>query len=90
MCKDFGFELLPRVRISTRSRDAKEVAECVKDFIERILKGQFMTSQDDHTEPPEGEQPLPGEILWTLPTRSDDDRTLQTGADLRHQRFFFF
>ena len=49
-----------------------------------------MTSQDDQTEPPKPEQALPGEILRTLPTRGNHDRTLQAGADLQQERLFFF
>ena len=88
--KNGGFELLPCVRVSARRRDAKDVTQRVKDFIERILEGQFMTSQDYQAEPPKREQALPGEILRTLPTRRDDDRALQAGTHLRQERLFFF
>ena len=90
MRKHSGLELLPRVRVSARRRDAKDVTERVKNFIERILERQFMTSQNHQTEPPEREQALPREIFGPLPTRSDHDGTLQTGTDLRQERLFFF
>ena len=90
MRENFRFELLPRVRIGTRRRDAKDVTQHVKDFIEGILQRQFMTSQDYQAEPPEREQAAAGKILRTLPTRGDHDRTLQAGADLRQECLFFF
>ena len=88
--KNGGFELLPCVRVSARRRDAKDVTQRVKDFIERILEGQFMTSQDYQAEPPKREQALPGEILRTLPTLRDHHGTLQAGTDLRQDNLFFF
>ncbi len=88
--KHFGFELLPRVRVSARRRDAKDVTERVKDFIERILERQFMTSQNHQTKTTKPEQAQARKVLRTLPTRSDHDRTLQTGTDLRQERLFFF
>ena len=90
MRKHSGLELLPRVRVSARRWDAKDVTPRVKDFIERILEGHFMTSQNYQTEPPKREQALLGEILRTLPTRRYDDRTLQAGTDLRQEGLFFF
>ncbi len=60
------------------------------DFIERILEGQFMTSQNDQTEPPEREQAAAGEILRMLPTLGDDDRTLQPRTNLCQECLFFF
>ena len=83
MGKHLGVELLPGVRKGPRRRDAKDVAERVKDFIEGILERQFMTSQNDQTETAKSEHALPREILRTLPTLRDHDRTVQTGPHLR-------
>ena len=90
MRKDHGFELLAGVCQGARRGDAKEVAERVKDFIEGILQRQFMTSQEHQTETAKREQALAGEVLRTLPTLRDHDRTVQTGAHLRQENLFFF
>ena len=90
MGKHLGVELVPGVRKGTRRRDAKDVAERVKDFIEGILERQFMTSQNHQTEVSKGEQALPREIFGPLPTRGNHDGTLQAGTDLRQEGLFFF
>ena len=90
MRKDHGIELLARVAQGARRGDTKEVAERVKNFIEGILQRQFMTSQEHQTETAKREQALPREVLRTLPTASDYDGALQTGAHLRQEYLFFF
>jgi len=90
MRKHGRVELLPRVRVGTGRRDAKDIAQRVKDFIERILKRQFMTSQNHQTKTTKREQAQAREVLRTLPTRGDHDRTLQTGTHLHQENLFFF
>ena len=90
MGKDLGFEFLACMGVGARRRDAKDFAQRVKDFIERILKRQFMTSQNYQTHPTEREQAQAREVLRTLPTPPDHDRALQIGADLQQERLFFF
>lgn len=85
-----GFEFLPGVGQGARRRDAKDRTERVKNFIERILERQFMTSQNHQTKTAKRQQALPGKVLRTLPTLGDYDRTLQTGAHLRQENLFFF
>src|SRR5262249_29423947 len=41
-------EFPPRLRVSARSRRETQLAQRAKDFVERVLQGEFVATQNQH------------------------------------------
>src|SRR4051812_559426 len=66
MGEEFGFKFLPSLAVSAGGRHAKDLCQSAEDFVEGVLKSQFMASEDEHGQTRQSQQALAREILWLL------------------------
>src|SRR5215470_633359 len=57
--KQGRIEFPPRLRVSTRSRRETQLAQRAKDFVERILQGEFMATQNQYRYQRKGQDTVP-------------------------------
>src|SRR6266545_3043997 len=59
LLKQGRVEFPPRLRVGARSWHETQLAQRAKDFVERVLQGEFMATQNQYRYPRKGQDTVP-------------------------------
>src|SRR5581483_348102 len=90
MGEEFGPELLSRVAISARRRDAEDFTEGGETFVKGVLQREFVSAEDQHGDSCEGQSSLARKVLRPLPEPLECRRTVQFLLQVFNQLPFVF